>query len=253
MSIPPAVSTRSPSERAGRRRWPRGALLTVAVGAGAVVGSAALVERWLGVETPLVGRAAALATGCGLLVLWLAATRLGTPTFGLANAVTLARGALTLLLLTLLGVDAGAALGWLVVVLAVLAVSLDGVDGWAARRRGETSAYGARFDMETDALLILVLAALAWQQGKAGAWILLAGLLRYLFVAASYVWSWFGAELPPSRRRQAVCVVQIVSLIGALAPVVVLPWSAALALAGLVLLVWSFAVDVAWLARHAPT
>ena len=78
-----------------------------------------------------------------------------------------------------------------------------------------------------------------------------AGLLRYLFVAASYAWPWLGATLPPSRRRQAVCVVQIVSLLGALAPVVEPPWSAALALAGLAVLVWSFGVDVVWLARHA--
>jgi hypothetical protein len=46
-------------------------------------------------------------------------------------------------------------------------------------------------------------------------------------------------------------VVQIASLLGALTPIVVLPWSAALALAGLAALVWSFAVDVVWLARHA--
>jgi hypothetical protein len=45
--------------------------------------------------------------------------------------------------------------------------------------------------------------------------------------------------------------VQIVSLLGALAPVVVPPWSAALALVGFAALVWSFAVDVHWLARHA--
>jgi len=48
-----------------------------------------------------------------------------------------------------------------------------------------------------------------------------------------------------------VCVIQIVSLLGALAPVVAPPWSAALALAGLAALVWSFAVDVRWLARRA--
>ena len=99
-------------------------------------------------------------------------------------------------------------------------MALDGVDGALARGRGEASEFGARFDMETDALLILVLAALVWQHDKAGAWILLAGLLRYLFVAASYVLPWLGAALPPSRRRQTVCVVQIVSLIGALAPLV---------------------------------
>jgi phosphatidylglycerophosphate synthase len=125
------------------------------------------------------------------------------------------------------------------------------VDGALARRRNEASAFGARFDMETDALLILVLAALVWQLGKAGVWILLAGLLRYLFVAASFVLPWLGGVLPPSRRRQTVCVVQIVSLIGALVPVVTQPASAALALAGLIILIWSFTVDVAYLARQA--
>jgi hypothetical protein len=82
-------------------------------------------------------------------------------------------------------------------------------------------------------------------------WILVAGLLRYLFVAASWVLPWMGAALPPSRRRQAVCVVQIVSLLVALAPVVARTWSAGLALAGLAALVWSFAVDVRWLGRQA--
>ena len=82
-------------------------------------------------------------------------------------------------------------------------------------------------------------------------WILAAGLARYVFVAASCVWPWLNAALPPSRRRQAVCVVQIVSLLGALLPIVPLPSSAAVAFAGLVTLLWSFAVDVRWLARHA--
>jgi phosphatidylglycerophosphate synthase len=165
--------------------------------------------------------------------------------------VTLVRAAFAVLLLALLGTAPTPALGWMLVGLGTLAVALDGVDGALARGRAESSEFGARFDMETDALLILVLAALVWQQGKAGAWILAAGLLRYLFVAGSFVLPWLAAVLPPSRRRQAVCVVQIVSLLAALAPVVAAPWSAALALGGLAALVWSFAVDVAWLARHA--
>jgi hypothetical protein len=48
-----------------------------------------------------------------------------------------------------------------------------------------------------------------------------------------------------------VCVVQIVSLIVALVPLVAGPASAALAAGGLLLLAWSFAADVAWLARRA--
>src|SRR5262245_48079916 len=43
------------------------------------------------------------------------------------------------------------------VLLAVVALVLDGVDGWIARRTGTVSEFGARFDMEVDAFLILVL------------------------------------------------------------------------------------------------
>jgi phosphatidylglycerophosphate synthase len=228
------------------------AALPVAIAAAAAIGGAVLLERALALDARLAARTGVLAAGGGALVLWLAVTRLVSPKFGAANTVTLARGALTVLLLALAGIEAGAPLAWALVALATVAASLDAVDGALARKRAEASAFGARFDMEVDALLILVLAVLVVQHGKAGAWILLAGLLRYAFVAASYVWPWLGAELPPSRRRQAVCVVQIVSLIGALAPIVVAPWSAALAFAGLVFLIWSFGIDVAWLARRVP-
>ena len=97
---------------------------------------------------------------------------------------------------------------------------LDGVDGWLARRSGLASAFGARFDMEVDALLIMALAILAWQHGKAGSWVLLSGLLRYAFVAAGWLAPWMSRPLPPSRRRQTVCVVQIAGLCAAVAPIV---------------------------------
>lgn len=195
----------------------------------ATSGGAVLLGRWLR-DDGVAWRGAALALAGGALLLWLA-RRAGGPAFGAANSVTLVRAAIVSLLLASLGAAATSALGWLLVVLAIVAVALDGVDGALARGRGEQSEFGARFDMETDALLILVLAALVWQHGKAGAWILLAGLLRYLFVAAGYAWPRLGAALPPSRRRQAVCVVQVVSLIGALVPLVAPPASAALAFA----------------------
>ena len=202
-------------------------------------------------DLSVVARALAYATVGGWLLAWLAVKHDAAPMFGAANAVTLARGVLALDLLALVGSPPSAVLAWSIVVLALLALVLDGVDGRVARRRGETSAFGARFDMETDALLILVLAALAWSHGKAGAWILLAGALRYVFVAAGLVMPWLAAPLPPSRRRQAVCVVQIASLILCLAPFVAPPSSAVIGFAGLVALLASFAVDVAWLARRA--
>jgi phosphatidylglycerophosphate synthase len=248
MAAPPVVEIERRALAA--ESWPRGAAVAVALAAAATVGAAALLARWLG-DGDVVVRTAAFAIAGGVIVLWLAVRRLRTPKFGAANSVTLARAALAVLLVALLGAAPTPALGWLLVGLGTVAVALDGVDGALARRRNETSDFGARFDMETDALLILVLAALVWQHGKAGPWILAAGLLRYVFVVGSWMLPWLGAALPPSRRRQAVCVVQIVSLLGALAPLVVQPWSAALALAGLAALGWSFAVDVHWLARHA--
>jgi phosphatidylglycerophosphate synthase len=113
------------------------------------------------------------------------------------------------------------------------------------------SAFGARFDMETDAALLLVLAVLAWQLGKAGPWVLAVGLMRYAFVAAGAAAPWLRDPLPPSFRRKAVCAVQMVALVAALAPIVAPRASALLAAAALAALCYSFAADVRWLRRHA--
>jgi phosphatidylglycerophosphate synthase len=104
--------------------------------------------------------------------------------------------------------------------------------------------------MELDALLILVLALLVWQTGQAGIWVLLIGLMRYLFVAAGWRWTWLQGELLPSRRRQTVCVVQSIALLMALAPVVAPDLASAIAFVALILLSYSFIVDVLWLHRQ---
>ena len=171
--------------------------------------------------------------------------------FGAANQVTLARAALVALLFGLAGEVNTAANAWLAVGPSTLAITLDGADGWLARQHGLSSAFGARFDMETDALLILVLSLLVWEFDKAGYWVLLAGLLRYLFTAVAQVLAWLRRPLPPSRRRQTVCVLQILILIICLLPLVSKSWSHTLAALGILLLTWSFAVDIIWLARRA--
>jgi phosphatidylglycerophosphate synthase len=109
------------------------------------------------------------------------------------------------------------------------------------------SAFGARFDIEIDAALIQVLAILVWQYGKAGSWILMAGLLRYAFVAAGLFLSWMRRPLPASRRARAICIVQIVALVVAMLPPVPRETSQLVAAAGLIALVYSFAVDTLWL------
>ena len=104
--------------------------------------------------------------------------------FGPANYVTLVRAILVAVVAASIGRPATTSLLWSVIGLTTLMAILDGVDGWVARRTGTASALGARFDMETDAALILILSILVWQHGKAGAWVLLCGLMRYAFAAS---------------------------------------------------------------------
>jgi phosphatidylglycerophosphate synthase len=173
--------------------------------------------------------------------------------FGLANAITLVRAAGTAVFFALaLEPGLAAASRWAAVAGAVALFALDGLDGWAARRRGEASAFGARFDMEVDAALILALAALATGLGKAGPWVLGLGLMRYGFVLAGRVAPALARPLPPSRRRSAVCGLQVAALALVLAPPLAPPLSPALLATAFAALAWSFAVDVAWLVRRAP-
>jgi phosphatidylglycerophosphate synthase len=172
--------------------------------------------------------------------------------FGAANRVTLTRLALVALLAAGIGEPSASAnsLAWGAIVVATTAALLDAVDGPLARAHGLASEFGARFDMETDALLILVLCLLVIHFDKAGIWVLAAGLMRYAFVLAAKLWPWMARPLPPSQRRKAVCVAQITSLIVCLGPIIHPAWSQAIAAASLAVLAWSFAVDIAWLVRH---
>ncbi len=173
--------------------------------------------------------------------------------FGTANQLTTVRAALVALVAGLIGEPPAPPVAAAATGLAAIVVMLDGADGWLARRSGIASEFGARFDMEVDALLIMALATLAWQHGKAGGWVLLSGLLRYVFVAAGWLAPWLARQLPPSRRRQTVCVVQIVGLCVAIAPIVTAPASAIAAATALLALVASFLVDIIWLWRARRT
>jgi phosphatidylglycerophosphate synthase len=171
--------------------------------------------------------------------------------FGVANWVTAARAfyAVSLVGYALAALVSGAApsaaLRWFWVALALGALALDGVDGRLARQLGQTSAFGARFDMETDAVMVLGLSLLAWLCGQVGAWVLAGGLMRYIFVLGGWAWPALAAPLPRRLRRQAACVAQMAVLILAAAPAIAPTVAAPLCFAALAGLSYSFAVDVA--------
>jgi phosphatidylglycerophosphate synthase len=227
-----------------------GAVRAGMLGVAAVAAAAGSARLAFPVGAPYLAKAVlAEAVVMGLAIGYLAAHPFSR--FGAANQVTTIRSGLIALTVGLIGEPAlpvfAAAAAWLAATTAVL----DGVDGWLARRTGMTSDFGARFDMELDALLILSLAWLVWLHGKAGAWVLASGLLRYGFVMAGRSVPWLRRPLPPSRRRRAVCVVQIVGLIVAITPILPIGLAGFAAAVALSALGASFAIDIAWLWREA--
>ncbi len=163
---------------------------------------------------------------------------------GPANLVTIARAMLVALTAGLIGESASHQVASTAVAFAVTAVLLDGVDGWLARRSGMVSEFGSRIDMETDALLIMVLSVLVWQHDKSGVWVLGCGLMRYAFVAAGWLLPWMAGPLTPTLRGKTVAVAQVAGLAFALLPVVPRSTSRLAAALTLAALTWSFAVDV---------
>ncbi|WP_432153746.1 CDP-alcohol phosphatidyltransferase family protein [Streptomyces tricolor] len=222
-----------------------------AVGAGVQVLLLALLGSAIGMGPAgwLTGLAFAFATWA---VLSRAVHRSRLRSFGPANRVTLGRSTLVGGV-TALVADSFASTPpvTLLVALTAVALLLDGVDGKVARRTGTSSALGARFDMEVDAFLILVLSV--YVSTQLGPWVLLIGGMRYGFVAAARVAPWLTAPLPPSFARKTVAAIQGVCLLVAGADLLPRPANLAIVLLALGSLVWSFGRDVRWLWRTSRT
>ncbi len=162
-----------------------------------------------------------------------------------ANRVTLFRAVLVGLMAGWLGEPEMPS--WLAPI-GALALLLDGVDGRVARRSSTSSAFGGRLDMELDALATAVLCMLVWQADKAGAWVMLGGALRYLWVLAGLGLPWLSGPLDEFYPRKIVCVLEVGVLVAALA----LPagFATPLCAVALALLCASFARDALLLFRN---
>ena len=176
----------------------------------------------------------------------------GMATLGPANQVTLTRATL------IGGVAALAADSFtrptpvaVLVGLTAVGLALDGVDGWIARRTGTCSALGARFDMEVDTVLLLVLSL--YVAGPVGGWVLAIGGMRYAFVVAIWLLPWMRGTLPPRYWRKVVAATQGIVLVVATADVLPQPVLFAGLAVALVMLVESFGRDVIWLWHNSST
>ena len=235
--------------RPEHRELLRGALIGILAVALSIVSLGVLGTNLLRLSPAYVPKVLLLfAAGAALMLLALPGSH-PFARMGPANQVTIVRGALVALLAGLLGERGSRPVATVAVVIAAVAMLLDGVDGSFARRSGMASGFGARFDMETDAVFVAVLALLVWQFGKAGPWVLLSGLMRYLFAAVVAIVPRLQRPVPSTTRGKSIAVVQMTALIVALAPGCPPAASVWVAAAGLLALVLSFSLDVAWLLR----
>jgi len=194
----------------------------------------------------LVGLASGLALNAALArALW----RDPSARLGPAGRVTLVRATLAVgvAALTAASFERNVAVATLVT-LASVALALDFVDGWVARRTATESAFGARLDGEVDAFLILVLSVEV--APSVGPWVLAIGLARYGFLAAGWRLHWMRAPLPRRDWRKTVAASQGVALTIVAAGIVPTTVSRILLAVALAMLAESFGRDVWWLWRH---
>ena len=215
-----------------------------AVGSGVVFAVLASTTG-LGVVGWSAGLLCAVVTG---VLLRRSAARRGVTALGPADWVTTARAALSCGLAALVADRLTGGPTSVLVGVAAVALALDTVDGRVARRTGTVSAFGAAFDMEVDAFVLLVLSVAVVP--AAGGWVLLIGAARYLLLLATRRWPWLADPVPVRYWAKVVAAVQGVALTVVLSGVLPAPAGDLLLVAALLLLAESFAHQVRWLRRH---
>lgn len=214
-------------------------------------GDAHGVAMLLATGLTVLSRIPFLATSVGFvsllaLVTWSRGAWTPSGRFGLANAVTSGR----LLLSFVLVLRPEAWTGTILALTALAILTLDLVDGTLARRFDGESRFGARYDMEVDAVFVLSLSCALWSRGVAGPWVLLAGLWRYLFVVIPLIVPSRGGEAPRSLLYRCTYSVMVGCFLVAL--IVPLGLARPLAMVGTIVLSASFLRSF-WYRYRPPT
>jgi phosphatidylglycerophosphate synthase len=190
---------------------------------------------------------------CGVITNVLLARGLshfGAERLGPADKVTLIRATLAGGVAALTADSYGRRLAPVTTLVALTAVALvlDAVDGWVARRTESESTLGGLFDGEVDAFLILVLSVFVAR--SAGPWVLATGVARYAFLVAGSLLPWMRRTLPPRYWRKVVAATASVALTFAVPDVLPRFLTNAVLAVSLGLLAESFGRDVGWLWRR---
>ena len=146
---------------------------------------------------------------------------------GLANRLTIFRGLILCILAGFLALNMPeGGLAWIPGLLFIAALILDGLDGYAARLRNETSSFGAFLDPDLDAMGTLIGTLIAIRYGRLPGWYVLAGMAYYVFVFGRWMRKRRGlplCPLPDRNDRRLASVLQSVFISLALLPGLPLP------------------------------
>ncbi len=171
-------------------------------------------------------------------------------TLGAANQLTLVRTGLLAMLASLLPpLVPGSLLDWGPVALWSVAVALDGLDGYTARRRGRVSHLGAALDIEADGLGVLIAVGVGITNLELPVWFLAVALLRPAFAWGIWWRQRRGrpvSDWPESATRRHIAGLQMAGVGIALWPGVHGELVQATAAGLTVLLIGSFARDWAY-------
>ena len=95
----------------------------------------------------------------------------------------------------------------------LLPTSLDGLDGYLARKFGHASSQGENMDMETDAFLVFILSFLLYTKGIADWWVLIPGGMRYFYRITISMFFDGEKHLLKKKGRSTIAVVFFISLL----------------------------------------
>jgi CDP-diacylglycerol--glycerol-3-phosphate 3-phosphatidyltransferase len=140
---------------------------------------------------------------------------------GMANVVTVIRGALFAALAGFAAVRPTPSIAWLPALCYGVGVTLDLVDGRVARTVDRRTVLGEKLDMAFDTLGFLVAIGVAVLWGRLPAWYLSLGAARYVFRFGCWLRERRGLpvdELPPSKLRRYLAAVQMAFVTIALVP-----------------------------------
>jgi len=161
--------------------------------------------------------------------------------FGFGNQVTLIRITCVLLL----------SFFWetitnnIIVLVGLIIFLLDILDGWLARRFKLSSEFGDHFDKESDAFFMLTLCLLAIFNDRLGEWILIVGILRYVFVLAIPILNTKESKEQKSVRGRYIAGIAFFALLASFLPMQ--GFYQPFAIIATILIISSFTLDLKWL------